>query len=614
MLSSFLDEHPLISLMEGTGGCPFPSMDDRAAWDGLPEAVRQELKELAARYREVPYPLLPATAFMAFVRSGSRAAYETPYFTRRRKLASALLGCCVTGTEDDLDAVIDGLWCICEESSWVISAHNGSSHEGMRPAKERPLPDVQNPYIDLFAAQTAMILSFVCAMLGPQLDRQAPVLRRRVRLEIERRILVPFMTRDDYWWMGFIRRDLCNWTPWIISNVMLTATIWVDDRLRLAELLERGCRMLDRFLAILPEDGGCDEGAGYWDMAGGALLDCLELLERVTGGRMTFWDDPKLRAVLRFPALMQLEKGWFVNFADCDARPLLCGERLQLAGERIGDARLVTVGSGLRGHLADRLGDTAQLWRLLNQVFHAPAGGTTEAALSRDVWLPDLQVRVLERSRSILVAKGGHNGESHNHNDVGSFMLYVDGDPVLVDAGNMTYTATTFSDARYTLWNVRSLYHNVPLIGGMEQQPGRSFRADHAEASPDGVAVSFASAYDPRSGVTRCHRVLCLDTAGTLTLRDSIETRAPQPVTWSFMLRYPPERDGNALRIGPVRMELPESPALTMTVEELPITDPRMARCFPGSLWHVMLTAPEALSHEATFVIRRCSDDESGSK
>ena len=41
MLGSFLDEHPLISLMEGTGDCPFPSMDDRAAWDGLPEAVRQ---------------------------------------------------------------------------------------------------------------------------------------------------------------------------------------------------------------------------------------------------------------------------------------------------------------------------------------------------------------------------------------------------------------------------------------------------------------------------------------------------------------------------------------------------------------------------------------------
>ena len=164
------------------------------------------------------------------------------------------MGCCADGTTDDLDDVVDGIWLICEESSWVISAHNGSSHPGMRPAKERPLPDITNPYVDLFAAQTAMILSIIGYLLRDDLDAVSPQILRRIRLELERRILTPFMTRDDYWWMGFIRHDLCNWTPWIVSNVMVTASLQLEghDDLRLSELLARGCRMLDRWLLCVP--------------------------------------------------------------------------------------------------------------------------------------------------------------------------------------------------------------------------------------------------------------------------------------------------------------------------------------------------------------------------
>ena len=217
------------------------------------------------------------------------------------EMCAAVLGACATGDMGDLDDVIDGIWLICEESSWVISAHNGSDHPGVPPASERLLPDVANPYVDLFAAQTAMILSLACQLLGEGLDAVSPLVRRRVRLEVERRVLHPFETRDDFWWMGVVRKDLNNWTPWIVSNVMLAACAWVDDRPRLAALLERGMAMLDRYLNVIPADGGCDEGPGYWSMAGGALLDCLALLERVTGGRLTLWDDEKLGNILRFP-------------------------------------------------------------------------------------------------------------------------------------------------------------------------------------------------------------------------------------------------------------------------------------------------------------------------
>ncbi|MGN0745669.1 MAG: hypothetical protein ACI4ML_03220, partial [Aristaeellaceae bacterium] len=346
--------HPLSAhmLVQALGPVPvnlFPPMTDRRAWEGVAPEDRQELLDAAARYQTMPYPMLLATQYMAYIRYGSRRVFELPYFERRRKLIAAMLHCCLTGATDQLDDVVDGLWCICDESSWVVSAHNINPIPGAPAREDRPLPDLEKPYIDLFSAQTAMVLSLVCRIMAEQLDQVTPMLRRRVRREIERRVLEPFMSHNDFWWMGFIRSDLNNWTPWIISNVMVTALSWMEDRMLLAELLSRALGMVDRWVDCIPADGGCDEGAGYWDMAGGTLVDCLTLLEQATEGRVTYWHEEKLGNILRFPARVQLHHGWFVNFADCDARPHISGERLQTAGERLQDPALIAMGNGLRG-------------------------------------------------------------------------------------------------------------------------------------------------------------------------------------------------------------------------------------------------------------------------
>ena len=591
MFGEYFDAHPLEPLLIGAPVRLFPTFDDRAAWEGIAPADRADVLALADRYRAVPYPLCAATQFMAFVRDGSRIAYEDPYFLRRRKLIAALLDCCVNGNTDGLDQVIDGLWCVCEETSWVISAHNGGPE---------PLPDPENPVIDLFAAQTAMILSLICDMLAGQLDAATPLLRRRIGREIRHRVLTPFMTRDDYWWMGFTRRDLCNWTPWIVSNVLTAACVWSESASELAALTDRALRMVDRWLDVVPEDGGCDEGAGYWNMAGGALLDCLTLLERMTDGRASFWDVPKVRAVLSFPQKAELANGWFVNFADCDARPMLSGERLQTAGERFGDESLRIMGVAYRGTPSDQIADVPHLTRLLMRLFHPAADTPVRVGGHRDVWLPDLQLRVYEKSGLLLCCKGGHNGESHNHNDVGSFILYADGRPAIVDAGNMVYTAKTFSGGRYTLWNTRSAYHNVPMIGDREQQPGPEHAARGVHATPDGLRLDMAAAYDPGAGVLRLKRAMAVG-EGRFTLTDDIALRASRPVTWVFLLREKPELHENAAAFSGLRMRFDSS--LSAAVEEIPVTDPRMARNYPGSLWRLTLAAQAAMNHRQRFEI-----------
>ncbi|MCH5287597.1 MAG: heparinase II/III family protein [Christensenellaceae bacterium] len=588
MFGERFDAHPLRDSLTAAPVTLFPPMDDRAAWASVADADRADLLALADMYRDVPYAPCTATQFLSFTRDGSRTAHEQPYFQRRRKLIAAVMDCCVTGRTEALDTVIDGLWCICEETSWVISAHSEGG----------PLPDPDSPVIDLFAAQTAMILSLTCQLMARQLAGVTPMLRARVRREVALRVLSPFMARNDFWWMGFTRRDLCNWTPWIVSNVIAAACVWSERAEELAALTDRALRMVDRWLDAVPEDGGCDEGVGYWNMAGGALLDCLTLLETMTGGRVTFWHVPKIRAMLSFPRRMALPGGWFVNFADCDARPDLSGERLQTAGEKLGDGALRAMGMALRGTPSGQIADVPHFTRMLMRLFHPAEGAPDLAGDRRDVWLPDLQVRVREDGGLILCCKGGHNGESHNHNDVGSFILCADGGPAIVDAGNMTYTARTFSAERYTLWNTRSAYHNVPLIGGHEQQPGPQHAARQVAATPDGLTLDMAPAYGPEAGVLRARRDLSL-TGGLFTLTDEIALREALPVTWVFLLREKPLlTEGRAAFSG---LTLRFDGGLSPRIEEIPVADPRMAKHYPGSLWRLTLTGPAATAHRQAF-------------
>lgn len=545
--------------------------------------------------------MLTATQFLAFVRTGDRQAMEAPYFERRKRLMGAALAECVVNDGSFMDAVVDGLWCLCEESTWVISAHNVDSHPGARPACERPLPDVENPVVDLFAAQTAATLAHVITLLGKKLDRVSPLICRRVRIELERRVIHPFLTRDDFWWMGIVRKDLNNWTPWIVSNVMDTMLLQTTDRARLAAGLSRGMRMLDRYLAVVPDDGGLDEGCGYWNMAGGSLLDCLESLYLATGGKADFYREPLICNIGAFPAHAHIRGGWFLNFADCDARPMMDGERIYRYGFRTGNEALMALGAeafAARGGEV-RPNDTPQMNRVLFAIFQPPCAQMAAQPAAR-MALPNLQVYAWRAGRVYAAIKGGHNGENHNHNDAGSFICYIDGQPQVIDVGNMVYTAKTFSDERYTLWNTRGRNHNIPLIGGAEQQAGRAYCATDIIADEKSMRMSLASAYPREAGVREFVRAFSVE-ENLLTLSDRIVLKDSAPVTWVFMLRDRPCVQAGEMRFGKARLLY--DTGLNAEIEEIKVTDERMARSFPGSIWRVTLNTSAAEEHERSFRI-----------
>ena len=171
----------------------------------------------------------------------------------------------------------------------------------------------------------------------------------------------------------------------------------------------------------------------------------------------------------------------------------------------------------------------------------------------------------------------------------------------MVDAGNMMYTAKTFSEERYSLWNVRAAWHNLPMIGEHEQCPGPAFAARDVRCAPDGMALNIEGAYDAAAGVKRLRRTFLLTPAG-LRLTDEGELDTAREVTWVFLLRNRPEEKDGVITAGKLRIRYPAG--LTFTAEEKPVTDARMRRNWPGSLWRVKLKSGAVDRFDARFEFR----------
>jgi len=600
LFTEYLEKHDLRALLGSYK--PFPPRSDRAAWEGLSEAKKRELiawgdEALAG------YPMLTATQFLAYCRTGDRPVFEKPYFDRRKLLMGATFAECVLNDGKYLDAIIDGLWAICEESTWVVSAHNDSKHQGVHPSTKHPLPDVNNPYVDLFSAQTAATLAFVLYFMEDKLDEVTPRIAQRVRDELEKRVLRPFADHDDFWWMGMIRKDMNNWNPWILSNIIDTVLLVELNPRRRSDLTARAMRMLDAYLAVMPEDGGCDEGAGYFNVAGSSLLDCLEAVYEATDGKVSFYHEPHIRSIGTYPVKAHISGPYYLNFADCDCKPTLNDMPLIRYGLRTENLELAALGAEIHkmNNGIIRVQDTPQMKRRLYGIFDQvpDLDGVQPPAFMQ---MPNLQVFAWRKNGLYAAIKGGCNGESHNHNDIGTFVVYADGKPIVVDMGNKLYTAKTFGPDRYTLDNTRSMNHNVPLIGGVEQQEGREYRAEVLSAGEDGAQLDLTAAYPKAAGAKAITRSFALSEEG-VTLSDSIALDEAKEVTWVFMLRKPPVCEAGKVTFGPLALH--HDAALTQQVTEMPVTDVRLKKNFPGSLWRLALTAKPAAAFEQHFTIAR---------
>jgi hypothetical protein len=210
--------------------------------------------------------------------------------------------------------------------------------------------------------------------------------------------------------------------------------------------------------------------------------------------------------------------------------------------------------------------------------------------------------------------KGGHNGEHHNHNDVGNVVVALDGIPVLVDAGRPTYTAQTFGPQRYRIWTMQSDWHNVPVVRGTAQSEGSAHAARDVEVDlredTARIRLDLAAAY-PRTDILHWWRTAELDREeGRITLTDvwrlDEDSAAPGSMLTFLLAGDVDLRPGEA-RVTPLggsrALALRWDPPAPVDVEVRQLDDPLLRDVWGDALTRLRIPLPATTGGSSTISI-----------
>jgi len=252
-----------------------------------------------------------------------------------------------------------------------------------------------------------------------------------------------------------------------------------------------------------------------------------------------------------------------------------------------------------------------------------PPDRSIQPPLVRDYFFKDLQVMVARsqagKNQGLYVAaKGGHNAESHNHNDVGHYIIYQNGQPMIIDAGVGTYTAKTFSPRRYEIWTMQSAFHSLPTIDSVMQQNGREFaaRAIRYSVSEQRAALTLdlSGAYPAAANLQRWLRTVALERHKEVKISESYALSKPtKSITLSLLTpcRIRLEKPGKALLLStmagketPAQLTLLfNAKAFQFKTEEMVLDDDRLKASWGDKLTRIQLIADNP-PQQAEWVIR----------
>lgn len=507
IMQKTLDDEKLNAIVNGIENF---RKEKRAQWfsgvQNLPDSIKAEILIKANEAKKYQWPSLTAITYLEFKVNGNRTNYERAVTERITKLTHLILGELIENKGQFMPQIINGMWLLLEQSSWVLPAHI------VAQKSNAGLPDPNDVFIDLASGRVSADLAALYLLMSDQFNKVAPQISPRLYAEIEKRMLEPYDKKDDFWWLGFDDKYINNWNIWINTNVLKTILLVERDPIRLKRNLKKVARSVDKFVDYYAEDGACEEGPSYWEHAGGQFGQFITWLQDVSANKISFKDNQKFHRMGTYIKAMNIAGNRFVNFADAEPKQIATPEKIWIYGKLFNDDVLKSFAIRMRDLRKNKL-EINTLQDFLLGVTYYPEMSSYKPKAGADIYtdyLKSIEVATFRtegrNGKIFLAAVGGHNGVSHNHNDVGNFMLYDGEKPVIIDVGVGTYTKETFSAKRYSIWNMQSQWHNTPVINGVMQQDGKIFKAKniiYQTSNPNFYTFSLdlSSAYPEKANV-----------------------------------------------------------------------------------------------------------------
>ena len=507
-----------------------------------------ELFEYYSRYGSDKIDLPTRDDFLEFSRTGNRLNYENKYFALRHRINGAFMMCRAKGNEysDELRALIRA---VCDEETWALPAHVSNL-------------DNARTEIDLFAAETAMMLAEIKYLAGANGDSAATgasgdilgaELNDRIDKEIRERIFVPF-SKNKYHWETAAH----NWSAVCAGAIGIAYLRLAPDELPLDRILNA----MDAYISGYSDDGICLEGIGYWSYGFGFYMYFGETLFETRFSEAPAAIDiihmDKIRCIAAFPENAALS-GSSESSSGTDSTSGN-GETLISCSDAPAE---FAAPEGLMGMISEFYGATSPVrtvktdecgrWAHFIRSYLYPVKGKTEPPATGEYIYEQSQWYVNRKPRYGFFIKGGTNGEPHNHNDIGSFIIADKSGQILCDLGAGEYTRDYFNDeTRYNYLCNSSLGHSVPIIDGKGQFAGAEYRCDAFNCGSNSARVLFGNAYGNNAAAVREVKLH----ENKIVLRDTFKFTDEKPhiITERFVTLIEPVITDSGILIGDLKI------------------------------------------------------------
>ena len=477
-------------------------------------------------------PVIKRSAYRNYRRHGDRTLPQSKRGGRSRELSQAAMALWLGHPKADVDYLQDLLWAYCDDFTWVMAAHEGRA-------------------IDLGSAGLGSTLAEILHVLGDHLEDEV---KERVSAEIDRRIFQPFW---NYRHLDDWKTVRMNWNHVCNGEVIRAALYQISDPRVLAHMTHAAIQNLTYAIDGFTDDGGCEEGPGYWGYGFGHYLYVAHALYLKTAGEIDLVRvDDKIERICRYPLAAHIANGYQSTFADA-SHGYTSARAAMIINEFFDIPELYEL---CREHEDGSLqvSDMHSLAMYQGQ----KATGTPD---TRDYELLNLGQAKLKskpgEEQVTLMVLAGNNGVPHNHNDIGSFIVHRGGRIHLVDPGGPLYTRKTFSPQRYEILFCNSLGHSVPLINDVQQATGSQHYGTLATENLNGdgpktARIDMTHAY-PQGTVQSLARTFALDPdTHQISLKDDYVFDEPPSALEEAFITFEKQvlvaEDGLSVSIGPV--------------------------------------------------------------
>lgn len=479
-------------------------------------------------------PVIKRSDFRNYTRNGNRTIHQDKEAAKGQEMRLAILGLWLDHPSASVDYLQDLLWSYCDDWTWVMAAHESCA-------------------IDLGSSRQGLIMAEALRLFKGRIEEEV---RDRVSAEIEKRIFDPFVDPSAYnWW----QTGENNWNHVCNGNIISTAIYQIEHPYPLARILHTAINNMTYAVDGFADDGGCLEGPGYWGYGFGHFMYAAHALHLKTNGKINITTDDKIRRICEYPLVAQLEGKYRTTFADSSHGYIQT--RVAMVINHFFDLpELYALCQQDKGG-KPRAVDMHEL--ALFETLRAKGKKVTGKSKVRDCVLREMgQVKMNGKpgkKQLIVAALAGNNGVPHNHNDIGSFIVYRNDRMLLDDPGGPVYTARTFSQHRYETVFCNSFGHSVPVINRKLQEQGSHH---HGTLKVEGLneggiktaVIDMTHAY-PKNTVSSLIRTITLDSqTNELALQDDYEfDRKPKSLEEAFITyeQVRISRRGKSATIGP---------------------------------------------------------------